>query len=162
MAEGESNQRPASDKWSEALADAVDHVRTHEAAEDQPQEPRPNRKPVMLGEGVALLVLVWGWNLYYLTRPLEPLSPEEQLADLREEASYYAEEIQLFFSEEGRLPTLAETEMEEEEGLEYRVVDSEAGRFQVIRREENLSVTYDGSIPLRQWVSGSDVQGGPR
>lgn len=45
------------------------------------------------------MVVIWGFNIYFFTRPVPPLTPEEQMRDLREEISYMAQEVQALFDD---------------------------------------------------------------
>lgn len=148
------------DKWSEALTDAVDHVKAKTEAQEKQEQPPKDRRPFFLAAGFVILAIVWGFNIYYFTRPIPPLSPQEQMRDLREEISYMAQEVQAYFDEEGRLPTPAEVGFDTEEWLEYTVVSAEAGQYTISATEGTVSVTYDGTLPLLQWVEGADGQGG--
>jgi hypothetical protein len=109
----------------------------------------------------VVLVVIWVFNIYFFTRPIPPLSPEEQMRDLREEVSYMAQEIGAFYEDEGRLPTAAELDFETEEWLEYTVVDAETGQYAISATEGSVSVTYDSTRPLLPWVRGAgNLEGG--
>lgn len=75
-----------------------------------------------------------------------------QAADLRQEASALIDQIEAYRTERGQLPDPSLLTPYLDEGYEYHVIDEGAGRYMVRRTAGDVTVTYDGSLPLGLWL----------
>jgi hypothetical protein len=108
---------------------------------------------VVLGTLLAATVVGAG---YLSLRPRPPLPPQEQEADLRWAVARVVGQVETFRNEHGRLPAaqdlyglLSDAVVYVREGSHYRVIGDRGG----------VRVTYDGSVPLDEWVARKEYSG---
>ena len=99
--------------------------------------------------GVRLLALVVAWDVSRWTQPPVPLTPEEQSIDLTWIVAGVVEEVEAFRTAEGRLPSTADLEDLLDETVSYQV---EGDGFRVVGTAGEAELTFDGSLPLGEWI----------
>ena len=137
--------------WADAVADAASHAKKSVAAAEVRVEPRDRRLPILLAAGVVFLI-VTAWSAYRLTTPPGPLSQVEQAADLREEAAVLVQEVEAYRAAFGRLPDPQHFAGLLDEDFTYQITDPVAGLYLVTRSGGDVTVRYDGSMPIGLWV----------
>lgn len=145
--------------WSDAVSAASRHVRDRTAAiEEAAERQKPkSRAPILAAVGV-IFVAVLGWNVYVLAQPPELPGPAEEALHLRYFVGDAVNLIEDFRAEEGRLPTRADLGDLLDAEIRY---DAGEGGYVVGLEGEQVSVEYDGSVPLDAWVAaGTDAGGG--
>lgn len=144
---------PDPDRWAEVVSSAEDMVRRDASAAPGPSRPLPGQKALTLlaGLAMALSVAVATPRL----APTEPrsLPPREQASDLRAEVAILVGHIEAYRAERGELPPPSMLGPFLDEGYEYRILDREAGRFEVRRSAGGVTVAYDGELPLGLWLT---------
>lgn len=147
--EARRGDRAFSDLVSDVLID-VDKRETAARAAAGPSNPR------LRAWGAAALALALaglvGTNLWLLTRPPEGLPPAAQEVDLRYIVAGVVDVVEDLREANGRLPTPAEMEdyLADDDEVRYEVSGE---RFRVTVQAEGVEVTYDGSVPLADWLS---------
>jgi hypothetical protein len=146
-------ESPDETDWSGAVDDVLEKVARHQAAvlEAEKRQRPPGQGRVLVSALVALAAVV-AWNAWMLTRIPEGLPPEVVAEDLRYTVHFAAGAIEDFRAEHGRLPTAAE--VEEYLGPEM-VYEVDGNAFTVTATDAETQVTYDGSVPLTEWIQGS-------
>ncbi|GMV07060.1 MAG: hypothetical protein AMXMBFR53_33350 [Gemmatimonadota bacterium] len=139
--------------YSDLVSDVLTDVDKREAAARAAAGPRNPRLRVW---GAAALALVFaglvGMNFWLLTRPPEGLPPAAQEVDLRYIVAGVADVVEDFREANGRLPTPGEMEdyLADDDEVRYEVSGE---HFRVTAQAEGVEVTYDGSVPLAEWLS---------
>lgn len=156
MTDQDQPDQPERRDFQGAVADAAKAVAETKAAQDEAaerQKPRP-RGPILVAS-LVLLVVVGIYDWYVLTRPPEALPDDIVAADLRISVGTLAEEIDLFFAQEGRLPTVADLTADEllDEGVTYAAQDS---GYTITATDEVVTVTYESATDLESWIAGGN------
>ena len=136
--------------WNEAIAEASEHVeeRGHAADEAAAKQKPRSQGPIIAALSVALVAVVF-WNVRALSQPPAdiPIVEEEHLTWFVTDA---VEAIEDFQTDEGRLPTVDEAGELLEDDVEY-AVSGETYSLTLVG-EDGLSMTYESSTPLNDWM----------
>lgn len=152
------------DPWADVIASAAAHVKSETAPGDgsgRPRRPGRGRKPLLVLAGVVMTAVVAFGVRGVAVGPPTALTPTDQAADLRLEASALIEQIEAYRTERGELPDPSLLSPFLDEGYEYHVINAQAQRYIVRRTAGGVTVSYDGSLPLGLWlVIGGGSSGG--
>lgn len=158
---------PGRDPWADAIESATAHVRSGDTGGGEaargPEISPTGRKVLLAFAGILVSAgVAVGVARGVQSRPAA-LAPASQAADLRVEASVLIEQIEAYRTERGELPHPSLLRPYLDEGYEYQVVDERTGRYVVRRTTGDVTVTYDGSLPLGLWVAigGSSLGSAP-
>ncbi|MDP2956555.1 MAG: hypothetical protein Q8N53_09040 [Longimicrobiales bacterium] len=150
--------------WDATVSRAVDHLDESDQAVAEADARRARSTPGMyVLVALTLLAVVVAWNVWAFTRaPEVPPDPEVAFA-LRQTAGALAAEVFAVQARQGRLPTTAELELADlvDEELTYALAE---GGFVITNTDGVIQVTYDGSVPVGEWVAngGHTLVGGSR
>jgi len=154
------NQGPDNDKrdMTGTVGEVLETVAEHHAAVEaveQRQKPK-DRGRVLIG-ALVVLVVVAAWDVWILTKAPEGLPPEIVAADLHFDVQFAVEAVEDFRADEGRLPAAEEISDYLDDDVIY--VTDGAG-FSVTALDGDVQVTYDGSVPLEEWMAEVAAGGG--
>jgi len=136
--------------WHGAVSDAVDDLaETESAVAAVNARQRRGRAATYTLMSLPVLVAVVAWNVWSLKRPPEVLPDAEIASALRQTAGALAEEVMALQRQQGRLPTPAELGGYVDDELIYAL---RGEGFVITNTDGVLMVTYDGRMPVDQWV----------
>lgn len=148
--------------WQGAVSDAVeDLTETELAVAEVNARQRRGRAATYTLMALPVLVAVVAWNVWSFRRPPEVLPDAEIASALRQTAGALAEEVLALRERQGRLPAPAELGGYVDDELTYAL---RGEGFVITNTDGVLRVTYDGSMPVAEWVAHGGfarVEGSP-
>lgn len=144
------------------LARGVDEVAAHAAAKEQARagvtyEPPRRGTPRWLLPGLSVvLVAVWSWSIWTLTRPTPPLPESQATAELQAFTAVIVEEVEAVLEESGEYP-------QDLEALGYGAGDGvryahTAGGYELLVRDGDVVVVHGSGDSMAGIASGLDPE----
>jgi hypothetical protein len=141
---------PAGSDRNRALSEAVSRVLEEKAAQTAAAATRPRR--ARRGTGIVLglvLGLVLAWDLWRWTNPGTLPPPEEQAYALRRSVGAVAKEVLAMQAADGALPDREQVAHMLDDALTYQRIGD---HFIIMNTDGEYVVTYDGALPVDEWV----------
>lgn len=137
--------------WDATVSRAVDHVEESDQAVAEADARRSRSRPgTYVLVALPLLAAVVAWNVWAFTRAPDVPPDTEVAFALRQTAGALAAEVLAVQALQGRLPTPAELADLVDEELTYSLAE---GGFVITNTDGVVQVTYDGSVPVAEWVA---------
>lgn len=154
--------KDAGDDWRDAVSEAVEDLTEMEnAVAEVNARQRRGRAATYTFMALPVLAVVVAWNVWSFQRTPE-VPPDPEIASaLRQTAGALAEEVLALQERQGRLPTVAELGGYVDDELTYTL---RGEGFVITNTDGVLQVTYDGRMPVAEWVANGGytrVEGTP-
>lgn len=153
----EDQIRPYHAKTGSETADTLADVLEHAAAKDEAARKRSGPKkeprwkmPVGVNLGVFAVYLLIGQPEWAVVNKIPPPDAAVVETNLRGAVYMVANSIEAFRIERGRLPRSLEEAGRAYPGLDYQVLSP--GRYVLTAREGEVTLTYDSSEPLNDFL----------